>query len=141
MSTPISLRVQRVHRVLGVDEGAYPSELLRLGEHVVDQRRLARRLRPEDLDDAPAGHPADPEREVERQRPGGDRVAAHLRALVAHPHDRALAELALDLRERPLQGGVTRLGGLLLVGHGHGLAPPGRVGGRQFIALPRTEFS
>jgi hypothetical protein len=35
-------RVQRVHRMLGVDEGADAAELLGLGEDVVDQRRLAR---------------------------------------------------------------------------------------------------
>jgi hypothetical protein len=44
--------------------------------------------------------------------------------LIAHAHDRALAELALDLRERPLKGGVARLCCLLLVGHGHGFTPP-----------------
>ena len=121
MSTPISLRVERVHRVLGVDERAHAAELLGLGEDVVDQRRLARGLRAEDLDDAPARHAADAQREVERQRAGGDRVDAHLRALVAHAHDGALAELALDLRERALQRGVAGLGGLLLFG-GHGVA-------------------
>ena len=68
------LRVERVHRVLGVDERAHSAELLRLGEHVVDQRRLARGLRAEDLDDAPARDAADPEREVERERARGDRV-------------------------------------------------------------------
>ena len=74
MSTPISLRVQRVHGVLGVDERADAAELLGLGEHVVDERRLARGLGPEHLDDAPARDAADAEREVERQRTGGDRV-------------------------------------------------------------------
>ena len=111
------LRVERVHRVLGVDEGAHAAELLRLGEDVVDERRLARGLRAEDLDDAPARHAADAEREVERQRARRDRVDAHLRARVAHAHDRALAELALDLRQRALQGGVAGLGGLVLLGH------------------------
>ena len=85
--------------------------------HVVDERRLARGLRAEDLDDAPARHAADAEREVERQRAGGDRVDLDLRALVAHAHDGALAELALDLGERALQGGVAGLGGLLVYGH------------------------
>src|SRR6185312_1687410 len=31
---------------------------------------------------------------------------------------------ALDLRQRTLKGGVARLRGLLLLGHGHGEAPP-----------------
>ncbi len=67
------LGVERVHRVLGVDERADAAELLGLGEHVVDQRRLARGLRAEDLDDAPARDAADAEREVERQRARRDR--------------------------------------------------------------------
>src|ERR1700722_4057676 len=110
--------------MLGVDERTHAAEFLRLCEHVVDQRRLTRGLRAEDLDDAPAGHATDSERQVERQRPGWDRVAAHLRTLVAHAHDRALAELARALRERALKRGVARLGGLLLVGHRHRLTPP-----------------
>ena len=55
--------------------------------------------RAEDLDDAAARQAADAEREVERERPRRDCADRHLR-LVAHPHDRALAELALDLAER-----------------------------------------
>jgi hypothetical protein len=103
------LGVQRVHGVLGVDERAHAAELLRLGEDVVDERRLARGLRPEDLDDAPARHAADAEREVEREGPGGDRVHADLGAFIAHAHHGTLAELALDLRQRALQGGVAGL--------------------------------
>ena len=54
MLTPIRLRVGRVHRVLGVDERADAAAPLGLGDHVVDERRLARGLRAEDLDDAAA---------------------------------------------------------------------------------------
>ena len=72
-------RVLRVHRVLGVDEGADAAAALRLGDHVVDERRLARRLGAEDLDDAAARQPADAEREVERERAGRDRSDRHLR--------------------------------------------------------------
>ena len=97
------LRVQRVHRVLGVDERADPAELLRLGEDVVDERRLTRRLRAEDLDDPPTRDAADPQRDVERQRPCRDRVDGDARARIPHPHDRALAELPLDLGQGALQ--------------------------------------
>ena len=114
------LGVERVHRVLGVDERAHAAELLGLGDDVVGQRRLARGLRAEDLDDAPARDAADAQREVERQRARGDRLHPDLRARVAHAHDRALAELALDLRERALQGCVFGLGGLVGIGAGHG---------------------
>ena len=103
------LRVQRVHRVLGVDERAHAAEALGLGEDVVDERRLAGGLRAEDLDDAAARHAADPEREVERQRARRDRVDLDLGALVAHAHDGALAELALDLGERAGKRGVAGL--------------------------------
>src|SRR5205085_10918711 len=85
--------------MLGVDEGADAAAPLGLGDHVVDERRLARRLRAEDLDDAAAWQAADPEREVERERAGRDRADRDGGAIV-HLHDRALAELTLDLAER-----------------------------------------
>ena len=96
------LRVRRVHRVLGVDERADPAAALRLGDHVVDERRLPRRLRAEDLDDAPSRQTTDPESEVERERARRDRADVHA-AAVRHLHDRALAELSLDLPEGGIQ--------------------------------------
>ena len=100
-------RHSRVHRVLRVDERARPAGLLRLGEDVVAERRLTGRLRPEDLDDAPARDAADPEREVERERAGRDRRNRDV-GLVAHAHDRALAERLLDLSERRRQRLILR---------------------------------
>src|SRR5207244_13649709 len=77
---------------------AEPASGLRLGDDVVDERRLPRGLRAEDLDDAPARQAADPEREVERERAG--RHGAHRDGgLITHPHHRPLAELPLDLAE------------------------------------------
>ena len=73
-------RVRRVHRVLGVDERADPAAALRLCDHVVDERRLARRLGAEDLDDPPSREPADTEGEVERERAGRDRSDRDQRA-------------------------------------------------------------
>ena len=58
----------RVHRMLGVDERRQAALALRLGDDVVAERRLARGLGAEDLDDASARDAADAEREVERQR-------------------------------------------------------------------------
>ena len=95
-------RVRRVHRVLRVDEGADPAAALRLGDHVVDERRLARRLRAEDLDDPPARQATDPEREVERERARRHRADRDLGG-VAHAHHRALAELPLDVAERDVE--------------------------------------
>jgi len=96
------LRVRGIHRMLGVDEGADAPTTLRLGDHVVDESGLARRLRAEDLDDPAAREAADPEREVERERPGRDGADRDCRRVV-HPHHGALAEGALDLAERGIQ--------------------------------------
>ena len=95
-------RVDRVHRVLGVDVGAHAAVALGLGDDVHGERRLARRLRAEDLDDPAPGQAADAEREVEREGTGRDGLDPDVAAL-AEAHDRALAELLLDLAERHVE--------------------------------------
>ena len=95
--------IDRVERVFGVDEGADAALLLRLGHGVQRQRGLARGFRPVDLDDAAARQAADAERDVEAERAGGDRLDLHRPVVLAEPHDRALAEGALDLGERGVQ--------------------------------------
>ena len=97
-------RVVRVERVLGVDEGGGAAQLLHLGDHRQGQRRLAGRFRAVDLDDAAARQPADAERDVEPERAGGNHLDVLRHLGFAEPHDRALAELLLDLREGGLQG-------------------------------------
>ena len=106
-------RVHRVHRVLGVDVGAHAAVALGLGDHVHGEGRLARRLGAEDLDHPAAGQAPDAERDVERQRAGGDGGDADV-AVLAQAHDRALAVLLLDLAERHLEGLVSFHGGTLL---------------------------
>ena len=59
--------------MLGVDEGADATLALCLGDHVVDQCRLARRLRTEDLADTSTWKAANAEREVETKTARGDR--------------------------------------------------------------------
>ncbi len=98
------LGVLGVERVLRVDEGGGAAQLLDVGDDLERERGLARRFRPVDLDDAPARQAADAEGEVQAERAGGDDLDALLDVLVAHAHDRALAELAFDLGERGLQG-------------------------------------
>jgi hypothetical protein len=66
--------IDRVERVLGVDEGADAALLLRLGDGVQRERRLARGFRPVDLDDAPARQAADAERDVEAERARRNRL-------------------------------------------------------------------
>jgi len=60
-------RVGGVEGLLGVDEGAAPASPLGLGDRVVGEGRLARRLGPVELDDAPARQAADAEGQVERE--------------------------------------------------------------------------
>ena len=97
-------RVARIERVLDVDEGDDPAARLGLGEDVLADGRLARRLRAEDLGDPAARDAADAERQVERDRAGRDGVEDEL---LARPelHDRAAPELLLDRGQR----GVDRL--------------------------------
>ena len=95
-------RVLGIHRVLGVDERADATPSLRLRDHVVDEGRLPRRLGPEDLHHSATRKAADPESHVERQRAGRHRPDRNL-GLIAHPHDRALTELSLDLAERDIE--------------------------------------
>ena len=59
------LGVLGVERVLGVDEGREAAGLLGLGDDLEGERRLAGRLRAEDLDDAAARDAADAERGVD----------------------------------------------------------------------------
>ena len=98
------LGVGRVEGVLGVDEGADAALLLLLGDDVEGEGGLARAFRAVDLDDPALGQAADAERDVEADRAGRDRLDVERRRR-AEPHDRALAEAALDLRE----GGFERL--------------------------------
>ena len=97
--------IDRVQRMLGVDEGADAALALRLGHRMERQRGLAGALRTVDLDDAAARQAADAERDVQAQGAGGHGGDLHHLLVLPEPHDRALAEGALDLRKR----GVERL--------------------------------
>ena len=84
-------------------KAARPAGFLGLGDDVQGEGGLAAGLGAEDLDDAASGHPADAEGEVECQGAGGDRGDL-LGLLVAHAHDRTLAELPLYLRDGRVYG-------------------------------------
>ena len=115
MSTPSFLAYSGSRACSASMNAARPPVLLRLGDDLEGQGRLARRLGPEDLDDAAAGHAADAERGVDGDGAGRRSHWIASCGLVAEAHDRALAELAVDLLERLLQ----RLE-LVLVDDGHG---------------------
>ena len=132
--------IDRVERMLGVDEGADAALLLRLGDDVQRQRGLAGGFRPVDLDDAAARQAADAERDVEAERAGRDRLDVHRLVVLAEPHDRALAEGALDLGERGIQRLRLIHGGTFdetQSGRGHCCNPYERdSGGRQRTPPP-----
>ena len=89
--------IDRVQRVLGVDEGADAALLLRFGHAMQRQRGLAGRFGSVNLDHPALRQAADAERDVEPERAGRDRLDVHRLVVLAELHDRALAELALDL--------------------------------------------
>src|SRR3954469_23969845 len=88
--------------MLGVDERRDPAAPLRVGDRVQRNGRLAARLRTVDLDDPATGQATDAEGDIERNGPGGDHLDRRP-GLVTETHDRALAVLPLDLRERRCQ--------------------------------------
>jgi hypothetical protein len=97
------LRVLHIQRVFGVDKGAGAGLALHLGDDLQREGGLARRFRAVDLDDAAARQAADAQRDVQAKRSGGDHLDVLELLALAQPHDRALAELLLDLGQRDLQ--------------------------------------
>ena len=90
-------------------------DLLHLGDDLQRQRGLARRFGAVDFDHPAARQATDAQRDVQAQRAGGDDLDVFDLLAVAQAHDRALAELLFDLRQRGLQGlglfGVQRFDG------------------------------
>ena len=99
---PERLGVVGVERVLGVDERHDPARPLGVGHRVQGDRRLARGLGTVDLHHATAREPSDAERHVERDRARRDDLERRS-GLLTQSHDRALAELPLDVGERGVQ--------------------------------------
>ena len=120
------LGVLGVEGVRGVDERRDAPQLLRAGHRVQRDGGLARRLRAVDLDDAPARQPPDAERDVERDRPGGDHLQRRA-DLVAESHHRALAELLVDVGERSIQSLVAVRGSGHVVTCSSAVGPADRV--------------
>ena len=94
--------VDRIHGVLGIDVGTHATVALGLSDDMHGECGLARRLGTINLGDAPTRQTADTEREVKCQRTGRHDFDRHVGAF-AHFHDRAAAELLVDLRQRHLQ--------------------------------------
>jgi hypothetical protein len=87
------LGIDRIERMFGVDEGGGAARLLRLGDGMQRERRLARRFRPVNFDHAAARQAADAERDIEPERAGRDRLDLDAFLSAAQLHRRALAEM------------------------------------------------
>ena len=92
-----------VEGMLCVDECRNAAGLLRLGNHVQRDRRLARRLGTKHLDDASARNAANTKCDIERQDPRGDHLDVHVRLGFTEAHDRALAMRLLDVPQSILE--------------------------------------
>ena len=84
--------IDRIERMLGIDEGADAALLLGFGDGLQRQRRLARAFRPIDLDDAPAGRPPMPSAISRLSEPVETVSISTMLSFPAELHDRALAE-------------------------------------------------
>ncbi|MNP04168.1 hypothetical protein D3C76_960760 [compost metagenome] len=91
--------------MLGIDEGAGGALLLGFGDDRQGQGGFTRGLRAVDLDDTTFRQAADAQRDIQAKGAGGDGRNG-LALVVAHAHDRALAELAFDLSKRRGQGAL-----------------------------------
>ncbi len=98
-------------------KAASPPRFLRLGDDGERERRLAGGFRAEDLHDAAAREAADAERAVDEEVAGRDDLDVDVRVL-AQAHDRAVAEVLVDLLDGEVE--ILRAGLGDLVGDGFG---------------------
>ena len=101
---PQLLGVLHVQCVLGVHKGASAAQLLHLRNHLQRQRGLARGFRAVNFNHAAAGQATHAQGNVQAQRAGGNHLDVLDRLAFTQAHDRALAELLFDLRQRCCQG-------------------------------------
>lgn len=92
------LGIDRIERMLGVDEAANAALLLRLGHRVQRECRLTGAFRAINLDNTAARQTAHAQSNIEAQRPGGDGLDLDHLIVGAEPHDRALSEGPFNLR-------------------------------------------
>src|SRR3990170_1582616 len=100
------------------------------------QGGLAARLGAVDLGDAPAGNAAHADGRIQVDRPGRDEIHPNPRFL-PHSHDRALAEVLLDLRDGEVDRFLLLLGNLGSVGGGRFLSRHGYLG---WVCVPVSRF-
>ncbi len=114
--------------MLGIHEGRHPTTALHLGDRVQGEGGLAGTFRSVHLHHA-ALRISTPEGQIQGERTGGDGFHPHPGG-VSEPHDRALAEIALDLIQHQTEGLVPLGGGTGISGaRGAQRGAQGRRGG------------
>ena len=88
--------------MLGVDKRGHAAGLLRFGDHLQGNGRLAGRFRAEDFDHASARETTHAEGRVEGNRAGGDNGNRNNGFFRSQPHNGALPKLLFDLGEREI---------------------------------------
>ena len=95
--------IDRVERMLCIDECGDAAHLLCFCDRVQCQCRLTGGLRPIDLDDTAARIPADTDRDVQRERTRRDDFDIELVPHLTQTHDRAGTKFLGDLLHRIFQ--------------------------------------
>ena len=101
--------------MLGINERSVAAGLLGARDRVQGNRRLTGGFGSVDLDDAAARKATDSEGDVEGEGAGRDHLDGGT-VVVTQSHDRALAELFIDLRERHFERLVAIVGDRLCRG-------------------------
>jgi len=86
--------------VFDVDEGRRPAFALCFCDCMQRQSGLTARFGAVNFNDSSARKSADAERQIECDRTGLNDLERHAFLEISHAHNRAFAELTLDLRER-----------------------------------------
>ncbi len=97
------LCVNRIERMLCVDECRNPAHFLRLRDGVKRNGGFTRRFGTVDLHDSAARQSADPERQIERQASRGDHFDILTSRGLSQLHDRAFPVGFFDLRQHRVQ--------------------------------------
>src|SRR5258708_1911953 len=93
-------RIDRIERVLRINEGGLAAELLRFGDDVKSHGGLAAGFRAVDFDHAAAGEATNTQSGVNGETPAGNYTDGHQNVPAAQAHDRAFAVGLFDLGDR-----------------------------------------
>ena len=100
-----STGISGIQRVFSVHKGRFAAFFLGFCHNVQCQRRFARGFRTVNLNNTALGHAADPQRQIQRQRAGGNRFHIGVQVF-AQPHDGAFSVHFFNLLHRRFNGAL-----------------------------------